>query len=168
MAVSTIEGSRVVRHEEEDVGTSAPPATERTARACTLAELIGQVEHRVSRRVEVALGPDGPTLDQWRVLTLLADGCGHPMSEIANHAMVPAPTLTKIVDRLVDRALVYRRADDTDRRRVLVFLSEHGRATHERLASAVADVEEAIAAALGGREAAQLVELLEHLRALPG
>jgi DNA-binding MarR family transcriptional regulator len=97
------------------------------------------------------------------VLTLLADGAGHPMSEIAAHAMVPAPTLTKIVDRLVDRALVYRRPDDADRRRVLVFLSAHGRAEYGRLTPAVAEVGESLAAELG-TDAGLLAGLLERLR----
>jgi DNA-binding MarR family transcriptional regulator len=158
-------GSRHAR-KEEDVTTSPAPAAEPAASARALTQLLSQVEHRVSRRVEEALGPQGPTLDQWRVLELLADGAGHPMTEIAGHAMVPAPTLTKIVDRLVDGALVYRRADESDRRRVLVFLSEHGRATHDRLAPAVARVDEEIAGELGGQDAPRLVDLLERLRAL--
>jgi DNA-binding MarR family transcriptional regulator len=140
--------------------------TRSAAPPLALPDLLSQVEHLVSRRVEAALGPDGPTLDQWRVLTLLADGAGHPMSEIAAHAMVPAPTLTKIVDRLVDRALVYRRADDTDRRRVLVFLSALGRGEHDRLAPAVAAVDGALAAELGP-DAGLLSGLLERLRTLP-
>jgi MarR family transcriptional regulator, organic hydroperoxide resistance regulator len=127
--------------------------------------LLGRAAHRIDRRVEQALGPDGPTLEQWRVLSLLADGVGHPMTEIAAHAMVPAPTLTKIVDRLVDRALVYRRPDDADRRRVLVFLSEQGRVLHGGLAPGVAGVDAALAAGLGA-DAAQLRELLDRVRAL--
>jgi DNA-binding MarR family transcriptional regulator len=147
------------------VSSSAAPARP-GAPPHALPDLLSQVENLVSRRVEAALGPDGPNLDQWRVLTLLADGTGHPMSEIAAHAMVPAPTLTKIVDRLVDRALVYRRVDDADRRRVLVFLSEHGRAEHERLTPAVAEVGESLTVGLG-TEAGLLAMLLERLRTLP-
>jgi MarR family transcriptional regulator, organic hydroperoxide resistance regulator len=142
-----------------DVSSSAAPLH-------AIPELLSQVEHLVSRRVETALGPDGPTLDQWRVLAHLADGAGHPMSEIAAQAMVPAPTLTKIVDRLVDRALVYRRVDDADRRRVLVFLSEHGRAEHARLAPSVAAVSESLTAELG-TDADLLAALLERVRRIP-
>lgn len=130
-------------------------------------ELLGQVTHQVSRRIEAALGPDGPTLEQWRVLALLADGTGRPMTEIAGHAMVPAPTLTRIVDRLVDRALVYRRADETDRRRVLVFLSEHGHRTYAQLAPAVAGVADALVGELGAQDADRLAQLLERVRARP-
>ncbi|HXV93613.1 MAG TPA: MarR family transcriptional regulator [Pseudonocardia sp.] len=149
--------------------TATPaPAREPAARARPLSELLGLAEHRVSRLMEAVLAPAGLTLDQWRVLGLLADGAGHPMSEVAAHARVPAPTLTKIVDRLVDAALVYRRADEIDRRRVLVFLSEHGRVTHERLAPRVARIDEAIVGELGTRDAARLGQLLERLHALAG
>jgi DNA-binding MarR family transcriptional regulator len=148
-------------------GDQERPVTPAQARADlaapSLAQLLGQVEHRVSSRVAAALGPDGPSVDQWRVLSLLADGAGHPMSEIAAHAMVPAPTLTKIVDRLVDAALVYRRVDEADRRRVLVFLSDRGRGTHERLGVEVARAEQAVIEELDAGDAEQLLDLLSRL-----
>ncbi|MDT7771988.1 MAG: hypothetical protein QOC67_912, partial [Pseudonocardiales bacterium] len=81
----------------------------------SLAGLLAQAERRVARRIESALRTADINAEQWRVLTLLADGSGHPMSEIAGFAMVPAPTLTKIIDRLIDRTLVYRRVDVEDR-----------------------------------------------------
>lgn len=129
----------------------------------SLDQLVARAGHRMTRHVERALGTDGPTLEQWRVLDLLADGEGHPMSEIAAHAMVPAPTLTKIVDRLVDAALVYRRPDEIDRRRVLVLLSEHGREVHAALAPQVAAAEREIVESLDRRDVAELVRLLQHL-----
>jgi MarR family transcriptional regulator, organic hydroperoxide resistance regulator len=147
---------------------TAPPAsgTATTSTATTgISAQLSRVAHRVDLRVEQALGPDGPTLEQWRVLSLLADGAGHPMTEVAAHARVPAPTLTKIVDRLVDRALVYRRADDADRRRVLVFLSEQGRVLHAGLAPGVAGVDAELAAGLGA-DAARLRDLLDRAQAL--
>ena len=66
---------------------------------------------------------------------------------------------------MVDRALVYRRADEADRRRVVEFLSEHSRTVHERLAPAVAEVGRSLAAQLEP-DVALLTELLERLRAL--
>lgn len=127
-----------------------------------LGHLLGRVEHRISRRIARVLA-GGPSLEQWRVLELLSDGEGHPMSEIAAHALVPAPTLTKIVDRLVDSALVYRRPDEADRRRVLVLMSDHGREVHGRLAPEVARAEDEVLERLGGTDRAELVRLLEQL-----
>ena len=131
--------------------------------AADAAVALGRAAYRVERRIdEVVRPPDGPGLDAWRVLHLLADDAGHPMSEIAAHAMVPAPTLTKIVDRLADRGLVYRRADDADRRRVLVLLSGRGRTLHDELAPRVAAVERAVHEALGA-DAATVLAALERL-----
>ncbi|OSY42920.1 MULTISPECIES: MarR family winged helix-turn-helix transcriptional regulator [Pseudonocardia] len=126
--------------------TAAEPRTGAPAAAAAL----GRAAHRVERRIEeIVRPPAGPGLDGWRVLDLLADGEGHPMSEIAAYAMVPAPTLTKIVDRLVDRGLVHRRPDDADRRRVLVFGTDRGRELHAALRPRVAEIELEVLGALG-------------------
>lgn len=95
--------------------------------AVDLAQLLSQVEHRVTRRLAAALKEAGSTVEQWRILLLLSDGGGHAMTEIADFALVPAPTLTRLVDRMVANNLVYRRVDHQDRRRVLVFLSDRGK-----------------------------------------
>lgn len=127
-----------------------------------LTRLLGQVERRVTRHLEPVLAADGLTVDQWRVLDLLADGTGRPMSDIAAAIGVPGPTLTKIVDRLVDAAAVYRLADAQDRRRVLAFASEDGRAVHGRLERPVRAAEDAAVAGLGA-DAPLLLDLLNRL-----
>lgn len=129
----------------------------------SLGHLLDRVGHRVSCSVERVLGPTGLGLDQWRVLELLADGEGHPMTEIAVHVMVPPPTLTKIVNRLVASALVYRLSDEIDRRRVLVFLSDHGRTQHRELAPQIAKAECDVADGWTGVEYAHLTQLLQRL-----
>lgn len=128
-----------------------------------LGDLVGRVARRMTRAQEQSLVASGLNIDQWRVLELLADGAGHPMSEIAEHAMVPAPTLTKIIDRLTDSALVYRRPDRTDRRRVLVLLSELGRTVHDEHTPRVALAQGRATEALDAVERAQLRHLLEKL-----
>jgi MarR family transcriptional regulator, organic hydroperoxide resistance regulator len=98
-----------------------------------LLHLLSHTQHRVTTRVGAALRKQRSSLEEWRVLSLLADGRGHSMSEIAEFALTPAPTMTKVIDRMVANNLVYRRVDPADRRRVLVFLSARGRAAHRRL-----------------------------------
>jgi MarR family transcriptional regulator, organic hydroperoxide resistance regulator len=137
------------------LGTDAAPQP-------SLGHLVGRIEHRLRQEMERTLGLNGLNLDQWRALDLLADGDGHSMTEIAGYVMVPAPTLTKIVDRLVESALVYRRPDERDRRRILVFLSERGRDLHRRLAPDVQRTEHELAAQLG-TDAPQLLDLLHRL-----
>ncbi|HKR70959.1 MAG TPA: MarR family transcriptional regulator [Streptosporangiaceae bacterium] len=103
------------------------------------------------------------SLEQWRVLSLLADGAGHTMSNIARHVMLPAATLTRVIDRLVEVRLVYRRGDLGDRRRVLVFASPRGRSLHRKLASAVDRAEAALMAGIRDDDAAMLGDLLKRL-----
>ncbi|MGE3287493.1 MAG: MarR family winged helix-turn-helix transcriptional regulator [Pseudonocardia sp.] len=131
-----------------------------------LNRVLAQVERLLTRRIEAVLSSRGMTIDQWRVVDLLADGEGHPMSEIAAAIVVPGPTLTKIVDRLVDAATVYRLVDSRDRRRVLAFLSDDGRALHTELAPRVADIEQAALATLPDG-APGLLDVLDHLAREP-
>ena len=123
-----------------DEAAVAPPSAEHSA-SPSFNRLLGQVERQVSRQLDTVLAPEGLTVDQWRVLDLLSHGEGYPMAEIAAAIAVPGPSLTKIVDRLVNQAAVYRLVDERDRRRVLAFISEHGRELHEHLAPQVRTID---------------------------
>ncbi|ODU00319.1 MAG: hypothetical protein ABS81_24005 [Pseudonocardia sp. SCN 72-86] len=125
--------------------------------------MLGQVERQVGKLVEKALVGHGLTVDQWRVLDVLADGEGHAQSELANTIVVPGPTLTKIVDKLVDIALVYRVVDERDRRRVLAFLSDKGGRVHTDLAAKVELAEDEAMASLQGADREALIEFLTRL-----
>lgn len=132
-----------------------------------LSQLLASTERLIRRRLAAALrsaGPHGIGVAEWRVLALLSDGAGHPMSEVAEFALLPPPTLTKLVDRLVADNLVYRRVDAADRRRVLVHLTARGRALHRRLNRVVRQHHAELAGITGDAEAARLAELLDRLR----
>lgn len=113
--------------------TRNPPTS-----ALDLAQLLSRVEYRVTRRLAETLAAAGSTVEQWRILLLLSDGAGHAMTEISDFALVPAPTLTRLVDRMVANNLVYRRVDHQDRRRILVFLSDRGKSHYYGLKRQVA------------------------------
>jgi DNA-binding MarR family transcriptional regulator len=114
-----------------------------------LVGLLSRAERCVTARLAAVLEEQGSSLDDWRVLSLLREGGGLPMSAVAEATMLPPPTLTKRVDRLVAANLVHRRVDDADRRRVLVVLAPRGRATYDRLAPLVQREQERAAAVVG-------------------
>jgi DNA-binding MarR family transcriptional regulator len=128
--------------------TPAEPSG-RTVHDRDLAHLLSRAERLLSARVATLLERENCTLDEWRVLKILADGHGHIMTEIADYAMLPAPALAKLMDRMAFDGLVYRRADSRDRRRVLAYLALAGRDLYERAAAIVARAEAELAAALG-------------------
>jgi DNA-binding MarR family transcriptional regulator len=99
-----------------------------------LAHLLSHAERRLGLRMTAVLAEENCSVEQWRVLSIIADGKGHPMTEIADQVLMPAPSLTKLVDRMVADNLVYRRPDSSDRRRVLLHLTARGRALHQRAA----------------------------------
>lgn len=98
---------------------------------------LAAASDRLQRRLSAELAKSGVPLEFWRVLNLLANGEGRAMGELADAGLVTLPTATRIIDRMVRDALVYRAPDPGDRRRVLIFISDKGlRAWGEMKASA--------------------------------
>jgi DNA-binding MarR family transcriptional regulator len=97
-----------------------------------LIHLLSRAEHLAVRRLAAALEAEQCSIEQWRALAFLADGQGRTMTDLADYALLPAPSATKLIDRMVADALAYRRPDPTDRRRVLVYLTERGTLLHHR------------------------------------
>lgn len=105
---------------------------------------VRMAEDALRRQLGVVLGAAGISLEQWQVLAALLERPGLPMTELADAAVLPAATLTRHVDRLVQSALVIRRIDSRDRRRAVVALSAAG----ERLAHELRGAESAVESAM--------------------
>jgi DNA-binding MarR family transcriptional regulator len=133
-----------------------------------VAHLLGQAEHRVTRDLSRLLARDGCSVEQWRALELLADGASHQMSELGQAALVPPPTLTRLIDRMVADNLAYRTADPRDRRRVLVRVTARGRRMHERLSQRMLGEPGEVLGEVGDDDLAQLAILLARVLAPPG
>jgi DNA-binding MarR family transcriptional regulator len=128
-----------------------------------LVELLTATSRRVSRTVSAALAEDGGTLDGYRVLRYLAASPGRTMGQLAATLHMAGPTATRVVDGLVDAALVYRLPDPEDRRRVAVHPSALGRTRLSRWEGLVAAQEAALARSLGEDRVGALVQALTEL-----
>lgn len=108
-----------------------------SARRSTESEGVVEILDRADRAVDAVLTPiitkEGLSREAWRVLLQLDRGGGRSMGEIAEHAAIPNPTATRVVDRLVENSLASRRTDPDDRRRVLVHLADGGREVVKRV-----------------------------------
>jgi len=111
-----------------------------------LVEAVTLVQRRLGRGLAELLADEGATLEQLRVMRALSGTGGLAMGELAAQLQVPHPTLTRVVDGLVDAGLVYRRPSGTDRRRVAVHLARRGEERLQRLGSLVAAHEQAVRA----------------------
>lgn len=128
-----------------------------------LSYLLAQANREINRQLESRLRKEGVPVEQWRVLTILSDGKGHSMGELADAVLLNHPTLTKMIDRMVSDALVYRVQDPSDRRRVLMHLSDRGKTLAKRLTSLAQRQEDHIIQSYGDKSTSELKRLLESL-----
>ncbi|MGX7732936.1 MarR family winged helix-turn-helix transcriptional regulator [Rhodococcus sp. 2H158] len=96
-----------------------------------------------AQSIEAVLSSDELNMDHFLVLEALAVRPGLTMAELREQVQTPAPTLTRVVDRLASVAAVYREVDAHDRRKTRVYLSVRGKKLFNRLSASVRDVEQA-------------------------
>lgn len=109
------------------------------------------------------LDADVNTIEGWRVLGALRDGDGFTMSDMATAISIPPPTLTRIVDKLVDGGFVLRRVDASDRRRVLIYLSARGKAKVRKLTRQESVVRSALVEELGEDQVVRFLRTLARV-----
>jgi MarR family transcriptional regulator, organic hydroperoxide resistance regulator len=98
-----------------------------------LAYVIAKANKRLEDELEERLRPSGVPIEQLRILEVLQNSDGSSMGDLAQRALIEPTTLTKIVDRMVSDALVYRTPDPDDRRRVLIRMAPGGKTLFKRL-----------------------------------
>lgn len=98
-------------------------------RSTLVDEVVREYEHLSSRMADFSgptfLGLD-ITMAQAKVLYLVRATGSIQMSELVARLGVTVPTVSGIVDRLVERELVVRRGTPDDRRRVVVEITPSG------------------------------------------
>ncbi len=128
-----------------------------------LAYLLAQANRQIQKQLDSEFSNEGVPVEQWRILSLLSEKNGRSMSDLTQAALLNHPTLTKMIDRMISGALVYRRADPKDGRRVLIFISEHGRAVNERLNRLANQHQAELVEGYGDRQTEALRRLLGDL-----
>lgn len=114
---------------------------------------LGRTAAWLAKQVELGLASVDLSLPQYRVLSFL-DGSSAASSDLAERLAVSPPSVTAVVDGLVSRGLVERRAGVTDRRRVEHVLTPSGRRTLRSADLAVSSRLADIAACLGDQDEA--------------
>jgi len=128
-----------------------------------LAYMIASLNRQLEAELEDRLRPGGVPIEQYRILEVLDAKEPAPMGEIAQQSLIEAPTLTKIVDKMVAEGLVYRAPDANDRRRVLILTAPAGKALFKRLRGVSTAQEQRIIDLLADDKAAALRSLLKEL-----
>ncbi|MEM7375948.1 MAG: flavin reductase [Pseudomonadota bacterium] len=108
--------------------------------------------------------PDGLKAVHWRVLACLGDGA-LTVNALAEQVVVKQPTLTRILDAMVERGLVAREPDPADRRRVVIAATTEGAEIGAALRTGALEHENETFAPWSSADRAQLVRLLGALLA---
>lgn len=90
--------------------------------------IIEQTARRLKRSFQQTLSAvdAGITADQWVLLDLVQRTPGLSQNEIADATAKDRPTVTRIIDRLEEKQLVRRQADDDDRRKFGIYATKDG------------------------------------------
>ena len=103
-----------------------------------------------ARRLTLHLNPllaaEHLSLEEWLVLDTLSEHDGLSMSELAAGTLASNATLSRHVDSLATRALVFREVAFEDRRRIMIHLSKRGRDLQRQVSSRLRTEEQALLA----------------------
>jgi len=145
---------------------SATAAPDAPPGGAGLSLLLKHADHTIRHRLQPLLDEMDLSLEHWRIMAVLLVQPGLRMSTIADAAVVPAATLTRLMDKLVERGIIVRHVDPADKRRVVAALSPRGKTLALRLRAEERVIEAMIVQALGAERFAALVSelsLLPHL-----
>jgi len=120
----------------------------------------------VMRRFRPMLESHGVNEQQWRVLRVLAEAEALDASEVAARANILAPSLTRMIRTMEDKALIARGRDRDDARRVMLRIAPAGVAVIRDASPESRRIYHEIEAAYGPERMAALVDLLNALSVL--
>ncbi len=103
------------------------------------------------------------TLNEWRVLLVLANHPGAAASEVAALTGLDKMSVSRSLAALVRRGRVVRRVDAADKRRMLLRLSAEGERLYERIGAPAKERERRLFIGIGASEQAQLGRTLDRL-----
>jgi len=127
------------------------------------AVLIARVARRVRSRLRAVLGPTDLRQRHLVALSYLRDHGPARQQALAQSLCMDASSLVCLLNDLEDRDLIARRRDREDRRRGILELTDHGRATLTEIDAALAEIDAEILADLDESERAELRALLGRL-----
>jgi DNA-binding MarR family transcriptional regulator len=112
---------------------AVPVALSTSASEGSLSLRLKRAERTLRLELAPVLDAEYLLFEHWQIMAVLLARPGLRMSELAEAAVLPAASLTRHMDRLVERALVIRRIDPDDKRSIVAALSVMGQALAKRL-----------------------------------
>lgn len=116
------------------------------------------------RAMDAEMRDLGITGLQWRIIARLLREPGQRQVQLAEYLEVEPITLSRMLDRLVESDLVERRADPSDRRARLIYLTSRADPLIAKLKNRAETVVEQSMSGLSDSDRNNLADLLEQVR----
>ena len=104
------------------------------------------------------------SVPQFRTLNFLNRQAGASLSQVAEHIGLTLPSMSLLVDGLVERKLISRNTHDTDRRRITLTLTARGQSVLEAAHGATQAALAEKLAALSAQDRTLVVQAMRALR----
>lgn len=101
--------------------------------------------------------------EEWAVLLLLWQRDGRTPGDMAQVTIRDRTTMTRLIDGMVRKNIVVRRAGETDRRQSFVFLSDHGRSLQGALTPIAKAMIDETLAGISANEVQQAISVLRRM-----
>lgn len=99
----------------------------------SIAYLMNRVVGHLNRALESDLRKMRLSFQHWRVLAVLAMRDGRTIAELAEYAVLPHSTLSRLLTRMEHAGLLSRQPSGEDMRVAEIHLSARGRRSYERI-----------------------------------
>jgi len=108
----------------------------------------------------------GLTEQQWRIIRTLAQYEELDSATLADKACILKPSLTGIINRLLETGLIMRRRSESDQRVVFISLSDNGKQIFSQMSVRMEARYKHIQDVFGEEKLDQLLELLKEVQTL--
>ena len=129
-----------------------------------LSIVLADAHRALNLKLEQQLKAHNVQVGQWRVLEVLSDNQSRSMGELAELVAMNHPALTKLMDRMVAQGLVMRGLEPTDNRRVIVMITDAGKALCQKIQVQTEQLDAKLVTQIGAERAEILRTMLNDLR----
>ena len=126
-------------------------------------QLVSVAARLFSRALQARFAQHEVSAGQWPLLLYLWDQDGLSQKQLSPRVQIEEATTTRTLDRMERDGLVCRVRDESDRRRINVFLTEHGQQLREELVPYAQEVNALATHGLSDQDKSKINSLLIYM-----
>ena len=103
------------------------------------------------------------TEQQWRVLRVLGEKGPCDAGKLANEACILAPSLSRIINTLIDNQFIEKKLDNHDKRKIILNISDYGVEILEKIKPEYLSILKSIQKKYGEEKISTILKLLSEI-----